>query len=90
VPTAKVSDKGIALRWTKVERALRYDVYRSVAGGPAALIESTKVASWTDAVVLGGQRYEYFVRAVLPDGLASEASPRVGVDLPLPDYMLVA
>lgn len=90
VPTAKASDKGIALRWTKVERALRYDVYRSVAGGPAALVESTKVTNWTDAVVLGGQHYEYFVRAVLPDGLASEASPRVAVDLPLPDYMLVA
>lgn len=86
-PTLKVSGKGIALRWPKVERALRYDVYRSVAGESPALVESTKVTMWTDPVVLGGRRYEYQVRAVLPDGRASDASPRAGIDLPLPDYM---
>lgn len=90
VLTAKIARKGIALKWPKVQRALRYDVYRSVAGERATLVESTKVTSWTDTDVLGGQRYEYQVRAVLPDGLASDASPAAGIDLPLPDYLATA
>jgi len=86
-PTLKITNKGIALRWPKVPRALRYDVYCAIAGGNAELVESTKVTTWTDALALGGQRYDYHVRAVLPDGRASEASPRVGIELPVPDYM---
>ncbi len=86
-PTIKVTNKGVALRWPKVPRALRYDVYCSTAGGDAALVESTKVTTWTDALALGGQRYDYHVRAVLPDGRASEASPSAGIELPVPDYM---
>ncbi|MBI3156576.1 MAG: NADH:flavin oxidoreductase [Burkholderiales bacterium] len=89
-PSIEAGPKGIALRWPKVARALRYDVYRSVAGAPAELVESTKVAFWTDPVVLGGRRYDYHVRAVLPDGRSSAPSPQLGLDLPRPEYMATA
>ena len=86
----KFTDSTVTLRWKKVAGAARYDIYRAIGNGAAQLVEATKVTNWTDKTVLGGSRYTYHVRACLPDGRASEPSPRVPVDLPRPEYMAAA
>lgn len=88
--TVKVTESTVALRWSKAAGANCYDIYRAVGDGQAQLIDAVKVTNWVDKSVLGGTRYQYYVRACAADGRASEPTSAVIVDMPLPEYMVAA
>ncbi len=73
----------VLLRWTPVNDAASYDVYRATtAGGPYAKKVNTGPVARTTFVDHGlsaRTKYFYVVRAVNPSGVESEISPEVSV-----------
>ncbi|WP_374633722.1 NADH:flavin oxidoreductase [Ferrovibrio sp.] len=64
-----------------------YNVYRIEAEDDPVIVEAGKTTKYTDANVLGGLRYGYFVRAHDAQGRASPPSAVMHLDMPLPDLV---
>ncbi|HIJ61978.1 MAG TPA: NADH:flavin oxidoreductase [Rhodospirillaceae bacterium] len=82
----RLVDGAVELSWSKAEGAARYDVYRAADDGEVSVEDAVKVTSWTDATVLAGLRYRYYVRACGPAGQPGVPSNQVTVEPPLPDF----
>jgi fibronectin type 3 domain-containing protein len=54
-----------------------YDIYRADDDGAVKVIDGVKANQWTDAGILGGVRYRYYVRACDATGVASAPSNSV-------------
>ncbi len=85
--SAKLTESSVTLRWSKLAGAACYDVYRSVGDAPSQFMDAVKICNWTDKTVLGGSRYQYYVRGRSADGRASKPGATAQVDMPLPEYM---
>jgi rhamnogalacturonan endolyase len=81
--TSSRSGTTITLKWTLVENATGYTVYRSTtSGGPftlsTAFIASTPLADYPDSATVAGTTYYYQVTAINAAGISSPASITVG------------
>jgi len=70
------------------EAVTGYNVYRMEAGDDPMIVDAGKTTKYTDANVLGGLRYGYFVRAHDAQGRASAPSEILHLDMPLPETQL--
>jgi fibronectin type 3 domain-containing protein len=79
---ASSSPSRIKLNWTKINSAdtIKYNIYRSMAGGVQALYQSGIVDnSFVDTIVLRSKSYKYQVRAVNKENNASDLSAEVTI-----------
>ena len=74
----------IHLKWKKLPGASHYDVYRADDGGEPHLVDGVKLPVFSDAEVLGGVHYRYFVRPCDESGNAGAASASVEFAPPAP------
>ncbi len=63
-----------------------YDVYRADDKGDMQCLEAVKKTRFRDPLVLGGQSYTYYVRAIAADGRASPPSNAVRIRTEIPNY----
>ena len=78
--TVHLADGRAELAWSRAEGAARYDVYRAADDGEVRVEDAVKVTGWTDAGILGGMRYHYYVRACGVAGQPSVPSNQVVVE----------
>ncbi|MCC7326515.1 MAG: NADH:flavin oxidoreductase [Burkholderiales bacterium] len=83
--TLRFEKGSVSLKWKKALGAAYYDVYRADDGGAARLVDGVKLPVLSDAAVLGGVHYRYFVRACDTSGNAGAASEPVQFIPPAPD-----
>ena len=82
---AEIRGRGAALRWSKPSGPVaHYDVYRAEDGQKLTVIDGVKANQWTDATILGGLYYRYYIRACDASGGASAPSNSVLVVPPVP------
>jgi 2,4-dienoyl-CoA reductase-like NADH-dependent reductase (Old Yellow Enzyme family) len=81
-------DKGAAsLTWSKAQGdPVYYDIYRASEDGEVKVIDAVKVTRWTDATILAGTNYSYYLRACDATGNASPPSEVVRFEPALPDF----
>lgn len=76
----KVEGGSVGLKWKKLPGAVYYDVYRVDDDGEPHIVDGVKLPVFTDAAVLGGVRYRYYVRACDANGNAGAPSESVRYD----------
>jgi dimethylglycine catabolism A len=87
VLTATAKDSRIELKWPKAAGASHYEVYRAEENSDPAMLDAVKVTFWVDNTVLGGHRYDYFVRPCAASGRPGPRTDTVAVDVPAPNYL---
>jgi fibronectin type 3 domain-containing protein len=80
----RVEGGAVHLKWKKLPGAVHYDVYRTDDGGEPHLVDGVKLPVFSDAEVLGGVHYRYFVRPCDESGNAGAASESVEFAPPAP------
>jgi hypothetical protein len=64
-----------------------YDIYRAMGDGEMTCIDGVKGRRFVDNLVLGGLRYQYYVRALDIRGRTSAPSNVVTIDMPKPEIL---
>jgi len=70
----EVRSQEIILRWTPVNRAVSYRVWRTAPGQQAESLGTTQSTNFTDASAVWGVTYTYSVQSMSPSGIASSMS----------------
>jgi 2,4-dienoyl-CoA reductase-like NADH-dependent reductase (Old Yellow Enzyme family) len=88
--TAIPRESRVELKWSKAPGAVTYQVYRADEQGDPQMMDAVKVTFWVDHGALGGHGYRYFVRPCAATGTPGRRSNTVTVEIPAPNYMVVA
>ncbi|MFC4616667.1 GDSL-type esterase/lipase family protein [Cellulomonas algicola] len=76
VTLGAVNKNDVTVRWSPVDGALFYQVYRSESvSGPYELVGRASTASWTDTTVLTTIAYSYRVASVNAGGVSAQSLP---------------
>jgi DNA-binding beta-propeller fold protein YncE len=71
------------LKWSRVDGAARYKVYRSISSGRGhSLVATTTDVSFIDPDVKPGETYYYVLKSVSPEGKESEYSDERHIKIP--------
>lgn len=66
---------GVVFKWSKVDGAAKYRVFRKVYGGTYAKLADVTGTSYTDSTAKSGTKYVYTVRCLNADGTYASAQP---------------
>lgn len=66
---------GVVFKWSAVDGAVRYRVFRKVSGGSYAKLADVTGTSYTDSTAKSGTKYVYTVRCLNADGTYASAQP---------------
>ena len=70
VPTVAAAVDGVTVKWTAVEGAPNYRIFRKTGSGGWAKIADTTETTYTDTAVTSGTKYTYTIRVINADASA--------------------
>ena len=83
----QVAEGSARMQWSPAQGSVAtYDIYRADDQGEVRCIEAVKSTKWVDRTILGGMRYQYYVRGNDAVGRSSPPSNIVTIEPAVPQY----